>query len=734
MKDFGNLFARRYSAVCVNDDETRSQRQSIMTSGIAMSAQSERDPVASRAAHAALHRIQRRKSLKASRSMLPLDILGSFFNEPNQGKRNRVPTRAFLLLAFGFLALATAILVKVFEPYDLIFKWKLIMTEGGEIFNLWAQPPVDLYIKIYLFNITNAQAFLAGREKLKVEQVGPYVYKEIMTHENVTFNKNNTMSSTPRHPLVWQEHMSNGHREDDEVIMLNIAMLAISHLTANQPFLVRMALKTLFVSTKSEPIVRTTAREFMFGYPSALATLGNTFLPNWISFEKVGLIDRMYDFSSDFETFYTGVPNPALSGLYATYRGKTNLPQWEEDHCSNIEYASDGTKFKSFIQPNETVKFFRKSMCRPINLYRVGEEITLGSLKGYSYVFEENAFDNGVSNQANKCFCRNGDCQPVGLIDVTDCYYGFPISLSFPHFMNGDLGLQENVTGMNSDPTKHSSVFIIQPESGLPLSLTVKVQINMHFKDLSNFPKVSRFSHLTAPMLWFDIMMTKLPDSLNSRFNFYLNILPLINPLAFWSGLLLGISLLGYAITKATLHSSSFARQTPNISVGKYARSNLTQKTHTHIHTPCELKLIDDSPVVRQGVNLRSVGDHLSFSQFQQKPTYDLDTEPALLNADETNDEENDFDVIPLSKQLVSSKTYVAVDHYQDKDNVSHLSAVLEKQEPCSVDQQQTFFTSSKIQRSGSDKNIESYSKTKGYIPNTELVYWENTEQVCKTS
>ncbi|XP_041673990.1 scavenger receptor class B member 1-like [Drosophila eugracilis] len=101
------------------------------------------------------------------------------------------------------------------------------MTEGGEIFNLWAQPPVDLYIKIYIFNISNAQEFLAGRERLRVEQVGPYVYKEIMTHENVTFNQNNTMSSTPSHPLVWQEQMSQGCHENDEVVMLNIAMLSL---------------------------------------------------------------------------------------------------------------------------------------------------------------------------------------------------------------------------------------------------------------------------------------------------------------------------------------------------------------------------------------------------------------------------------------------------------------------------------------------------------------------------
>lgn len=80
----------------------------------------------------------------------------------------------------------------------------------------------------------------------------------------------------------------------------------------------------------------------------------------------------MYDFENDFETFYTGVPNPTISGLYATYRGKKDLPHWKGDYCSNIEMASDGVKFPSFIQPNDSLKFFRKSMCRPINLVCLG--------------------------------------------------------------------------------------------------------------------------------------------------------------------------------------------------------------------------------------------------------------------------------------------------------------------------------------------------------------------------
>lgn len=46
-----------------------------------------------------------------------------------------------------------------------------------------------------------------------------------MTHENIHFNENGTVSTNPKHPLIWQEHLSGGRQEDDQLIMLNIAML-----------------------------------------------------------------------------------------------------------------------------------------------------------------------------------------------------------------------------------------------------------------------------------------------------------------------------------------------------------------------------------------------------------------------------------------------------------------------------------------------------------------------------
>ncbi|XP_055541324.1 scavenger receptor class B member 1-like isoform X2 [Wyeomyia smithii] len=220
------------------------------------------------------------------------------------------------------------------------------------------------------------------------------------------------------------------------------------------------------------PLELQTARQFMFGYETTLTTLGNTFLPNWISFSKVGLIDRMYDFDDDFETFYTGTDDESMSGLYESYLGLPRLQQWEGDHCSNIQNASDGTKFKSFIQEDEQLLFFRKSMCRAQRMVQAGRNYEVDGIQATKFVFEDNALDNGKIDKRNKCFCRQGHCLPTGLIDVTDCYYGFPIALSYPHFLDGDQHLLEKINGLQPNQSLHRSFFMINPTMmQLPISL-----------------------------------------------------------------------------------------------------------------------------------------------------------------------------------------------------------------------------------------------------------------------
>lgn len=468
--------------------------------------------------------------------------------------RRRWSRNIFMLMILGLLGLTCGCLTMLFHPYDAIFRWKVPFGEGGETFELWRKPEVDLYIKIYLFNVTNRDEYLSGKEsKLRFQEAGPYVYKELFEHANVVFNDNGTLSAIPVHPLRYVPEMSNG-TEEDLVIMPNIALFSITNLMKDTLFMSRWGLNVLIRRTNTQPLIQMTAHEFMFGYESTLVTLGNHLMPSWIKFDKLGLIDRMYDFDGDFETIYTGETDIRMTGLIDKYNGDTNLPQWT-GKCANVHGASDGVKFPSYIEPNDTLLFFRKSLCRSERLVRDGEKVIQG-LHSYKYKFMENELDNGAVNPENKCFCRRGHCLKPGLIDVTDCYYGFPIALSYPHFYKSDPSLKEAVEGLNPQKELHESYFFIQPTSGIPMDLAARFQINMALQSIGHMANVEKFSDLTLPLLWFEIGMSKLPSSMNVRFWFYLNFMPVVEKIIMYLLFLSGAVSLVWSVVKILSHQT----------------------------------------------------------------------------------------------------------------------------------------------------------------------------------
>ncbi|XP_053691622.1 scavenger receptor class B member 1 [Sabethes cyaneus] len=345
---------------------------------------------------------------------------------------------------------------------------------------------------------------------------------------------------------------------------------SIAQVASRNSYLFRLPLNLLIRQTKLMPLEQQTAKQFMFGYETTLTTLGNTFLPNWISFNKVGLIDRMYDFDDDFETFYTGADDESISGLYESYLGLPRLRQWDNDHCSNIQNASDGTKFKSFIKPNEQLLFFRKSMCRAQRMVQDNSSYEIYGIQATKFVFEKNALDNGEFDKRNKCFCRQGHCLPRGLIDVTDCYYGFPIALSYPHFLDADPNLLQKIIGLHPNESKHGSFFMINSLSGLPLKLSVKFQINMALNDLSGVAECERFSDVVIPALWFEIKMMQLPKSLRNRFIFYLHYLRILDRVMYYVFFISGGLLLLFSVLRVSFSLS--------VNFSSYRVSNLSRR------------------------------------------------------------------------------------------------------------------------------------------------------------
>lgn len=81
-------------------------------------------------------------------------------------------------------------------------------------------------------------------------------------------------------------------------------------------------------------------------------------------------------------------------------------------------------------------------------------------MHAYRYNFKKNALDNGEIDPNNKCFCKN-KCFPRGIFDVQDCYMGFPIALSYPHFYESDQKVLDSVEGLKPDHDLHHTFFVI---------------------------------------------------------------------------------------------------------------------------------------------------------------------------------------------------------------------------------------------------------------------------------
>lgn len=61
--------------------------------------------------------------------------------------------------------------------------------------------------KVYIFNVTNPDGFLAG-EKPRLAEVGPFVYREDMEKVNIQFHDNYTVSFQHKKILKFVPEMS----------------------------------------------------------------------------------------------------------------------------------------------------------------------------------------------------------------------------------------------------------------------------------------------------------------------------------------------------------------------------------------------------------------------------------------------------------------------------------------------------------------------------------------------
>lgn len=145
----------------------------------------------------------------------------------------------------------------------------------------------------------------------------------------------------------------------------------------------------------------------------------------------------------------------------------------------------------------------------------------------------------------------------------------------------------------------------------------------MAMDDVRSMAHVEKFSHLTIPMLWFEISLNELPLRLENRFSLYLNILPLVEKVGLYCSLALGAVLSIVAVTQVAIRTS---------------KSLATQKYHQKfsrnlVYGPCEEKLVDRHMPKVEHVDETSSDDG-GMSNVITRSQYELEEDDALSDID----------------------------------------------------------------------------------------------------
>ncbi|XP_037821125.1 protein croquemort-like [Lucilia sericata] len=389
----------------------------------------------------------------------------------------------------------------------------MILRPGNKIVDMWLSPDVNVTIDIHFFNWTNSEDFYKTKVKPKVEEVGPYSFLEIPKKEIFQWHpENNTVDYGKKHWYYFDETKSERPLED-KLVTVNGLLVAAASKTRDWNYVKRAVVDMALRLYKNGIVWKHTAEEFFFkGFEDNIVNLLSIFPSSFrssmgifVPWDRIGFIYGRNG-STDLlgtHTISTGAGNMDEFGQIVLWKGK-NYSEPLPQACSSVK-GSAGEFQKTNLKKNESIQYFFSDFCRTINLDYVDEYMVEG-IKGYRYIISPNTFDNGTLNPANECFC-NGECLPYGAVNISGCWFGLPVFISNPHFLDADPFYASKIDGMKPESDKHLTTAVLDPRTGFMLELKGRLQLNFYIQPSSHIRSYQNTRRMLFPIFWFDMHM-----------------------------------------------------------------------------------------------------------------------------------------------------------------------------------------------------------------------------------
>ncbi|KAH8233170.1 hypothetical protein KR026_005039 [Drosophila bipectinata] len=428
--------------------------------------------------------------------------------------QNREPTSKDIgtLIMLGVMFLLFVISVTGFfvmwftEYYNNTMLENLILAENSETAKSWLdpEPKYDTLLKAHIFDYPNIEDYLAGRaDKVQVRDMGPLTYQEHTVKDEVSFNKNFTVTFRDRKSYKFLPEKST-IGEHDVFMVPNVPLITAAGHVKRMATVQRLFSGALINQYKEPLFKNLTAHEFLWGYEDKIIKLKSLGMGK----RRFGLLQNRNGTSVDSVQLNTGEDDITKFSIITQFNGMPQLDYWEGEECNRIDGSEPSMFSPNLLKDRDTVNVFLQVLCRKVPL-KFEKEVTIyNDIDVLRYRTPMDVFGHPSVNPANQCYCQNAEfCLPSGVINATKCYGDAPIFPSFPHFFTGDPELYSLFEGINPDPELHQTYADIHPRFGFPISGASRIQINIM---LDKTPLLrnqgARLKNATIlPLIWIEI-------------------------------------------------------------------------------------------------------------------------------------------------------------------------------------------------------------------------------------
>ncbi|KAG5893044.1 hypothetical protein JTB14_014824 [Gonioctena quinquepunctata] len=144
--------------------------------------------------------------------------------------------RVLCVTTVVLIVILVGVLVLSFVGLPLIIDDKIAqalrLEENTEQWDRFVELPIPLDLKVFIFNVTNADEIMKGATPI-LDEIGPYCYKErIRRNVLSTDSTEDSVTYEQEFNITFDEQLSGNFKQTDKVIIVNPILLILSQITA----------------------------------------------------------------------------------------------------------------------------------------------------------------------------------------------------------------------------------------------------------------------------------------------------------------------------------------------------------------------------------------------------------------------------------------------------------------------------------------------------------------------